>query len=155
LLSYFVGLGSKAAAQRRAEIDQMCAHLSLATNQARSNHHLPSAELRQREGLDLSIDGSTDPNPNAIDNSIYPDIQHTPGPQQGATADTNDAGQLTDVLWMQYDALFNDANMTDIVLEGENHNLYSMYHDPKFSFTGVEYAAWEELERRTAWAYQS
>lgn len=47
--------------------------------------------------------------------------------------------------------VFGNADMSNISLEGGN-DLYWVYHDPEFSFTGVDQADWETLENQITWS---
>ncbi|GKT54619.1 fungal specific transcription factor domain-containing protein [Colletotrichum tofieldiae] len=152
ILRYLVTLGNRAAGNRLAELDQMCAHLALPV-------HRSTGQTPQESFMDLLTQtfsfssgyGNIDLDPQrasaGIDNAVTgadgADNRHE---DAGAAAEAcNDVGQ--------HDFGFSGADLASIPLEGEN-SLYWVYHTPGFVFTGVEQTDWEALENQIPWGNQ-
>lgn len=142
ILKYLRSLGNYAAAKRLAEIDSMCSHLSLSWPGGRT-------PPRQRETTDprilpsiergMAMLSSSEAEAEAVDSSqgMRPSIHLA---QQDATSSQ---------LGFPQNELFNNSDMTNISLEGED--LYWMFHTPDFAFTGVDDASWGALDSNINW----
>ncbi|EXM20893.1 hypothetical protein FoTM2_015477 [Fusarium oxysporum f. sp. vasinfectum] len=121
ILTHLSNLGNRAATKRLAEIDQMCASLTLETE-------TPDVEAAQPQML----------------------MQPFSFQASGAAPITSGEPQVQDLTSEnavgEQDAVMAGAqDLGDIVLEGED-DLYWIYHNPSLSLTGVEQLDWETLE---------
>ncbi|KAM0231440.1 hypothetical protein ACHAPO_008550 [Fusarium lateritium] len=131
ILMYLANLGNRAATKRLAEIDQMCASLTLQTE-------TPDMNVRQPEMLmqPFSFYSGTE--------RASGSVPIAPGEAQGQrlsaqTMSDKNAFEIQDAV------MAGTEDLGDIVLEGED-DLYWIYHNPSLSLTGVEQVDWETLE---------
>lgn len=140
ILRYLVGLGNRAAANRLAELDQMCVHLALPVQQGAGQ--TPQQSLTGKLAKPFSFESGygvieqTTTSLNAVDR-----LHSRPGDASGGVACGEDD---------QQSFAFSGADLASIPLEGEN-SLYWVYHTPGFSLTGVEQTDWEALENQIPW----
>ncbi|KAL6922669.1 hypothetical protein FSST1_006695 [Fusarium sambucinum] len=123
ILMYLANLGNRAATKRLAEIDQMCASLTLQTE-------TPDMNVRQPEMLmqPFSFYSGTE--------RASRSVPIAPGKAQGQrlsaqTMSDKNAFEIQDAV------MAGTEDLGDIVLEGED-DLYWIYHNPSLSLTGVE-----------------
>lgn len=153
ILRYLVGLGNRAAASRLAELDQMCAHLSLSVRQ-------PTGQTPQEEASSSFMDLLTQP---FSFSSGYGNVEAGAGGVSRSVVAGGISNRESDVNRVateggceddsQHDFGLSGADLASIPLEGEN-SLYWVYHTPGFSFTGVEQTDWEALENQIPWGSQ-
>ncbi|TID04271.1 putative transcriptional regulatory protein C3C7.04 [Colletotrichum higginsianum] len=153
ILRYLVGLGNRAAASRLAELDQMCAHLSLSVRQ-------PTGQTPQEEASSSFMDLLTQP---FSFSSGYGNVEAGAGGVSRSVVAGGISNRESDVNGVatdggceaasQHDFGLSGADLASIPLEGEN-SLYWVYHTPGFSFTGVEQTDWEALENQIPWGSQ-
>ena len=134
ILRYLANLGNRAASRRLAELDQMCAHLSVQTE-------TPNQEVIRPELLmqSFSFGRTSSHGASGLDTA---QVQDQDVPVYGT-------GVESEIQPVQDGATGGAAQLADIVLEGEN-NLYWMYNNPSLSLTGVDLADWERLETQLA-----
>ncbi|KAK6227416.1 fungal specific transcription factor domain-containing protein [Colletotrichum tabaci] len=155
ILRYLVGLGNRAAASRLAELDQMCAHLSLSVRQP--TDHTPQEEASSSSFIDLLTQpfsfssgyGIVEARAGGISLGVVAGgISNRESDVNGVVAGVGDCEDAS-----QHDFGLSGADLASIPLEGEN-SLYWVYHTPGFSFTGVEQTDWEALENQIPWGSQ-
>ncbi|KAM0193489.1 hypothetical protein ACHAPI_007558 [Fusarium lateritium] len=131
ILMHLSNLGNRAATKRLAEIDQMCASLTLQTE-------TPDVHVGQPEMLmqPFSFYSGTQSASGSVPMPLSEAQGHTMSAQ--TTIDKN-AFEIQDAV------MTGAEDLGDIVLEGED-NLYWIYHNPSLSLTGVEQIDWETLE---------
>ncbi|KAH7475868.1 hypothetical protein FOMA001_g10642 [Fusarium oxysporum f. sp. matthiolae] len=121
ILMHLSNLGNRAATKRLAEIDQMCASLTLETE-------TPDVDAAQPQML------------------MQPFSFHASGAAPMASGESQGQTLTTENALGEQDAVMAGAqDLGDIVLEGED-DLYWIYHNPSLSLTGVEQLDWETLE---------
>ena len=139
ILRYLTDLGNRAAANRLAELEQMCAHLaptqSAEDTTATSNTPTAIGTLTQPFSFATvhgsSVSGQRAPSNAQRQSTIDPSLQ-----QLGDTEIAND---------FQASADFIGTDLANLPLN-DIDSLYFTYHPPGLSFTGVEQADWETLE---------
>ncbi|EXK38445.1 hypothetical protein FOMG_08837 [Fusarium oxysporum f. sp. melonis 26406] len=123
ILMHLSNLGNRAATKRLAEIDQMCASLTLETE-------TPDVDAAQPQML------------------MQPFSFHASGAAPMASGESQGQTLTTESALGEQDAVMAGAqDLGDIVLEGED-DLYWIYHNPSLSLTGVEQLDWETLENQ-------
>ncbi|EXL98051.1 hypothetical protein NOF04DRAFT_6461 [Fusarium oxysporum II5] len=121
ILTHLSNLGNRAATKRLAEIDQMCASLTLETE-------TPDVEAAQPQML------------------MQPFSFQASGAAPITSGEPQDQGLTSENAVGEQDTVMAGAqDLGDIVLEGED-DLYWIYHNPSLSLTGVEQLDWETLE---------
>lgn len=114
-------LGNRAATKRLAEIDQMCASLTLETE-------TPDVDVAQPQML------------------MQPFSFHASGAAHTASGEPQSQNLASENALGEQDVVMAGAqDLGDIMLEGED-DLYWIYHNPSLSLTGVEQLDWETLE---------
>ncbi|EXA35168.1 hypothetical protein FOVG_13930 [Fusarium oxysporum f. sp. pisi HDV247] len=121
ILKHLSNLGNRAATKRLAEIDQMCASLTLETE-------TPDVEAAQPQML------------------MQPFSFQASGAAPITSGEPQDQDLTSENAVGEQDTVMAGAqDLGDIVLEGED-DLYWIYHNPSLSLTGVEQLDWETLE---------
>ncbi|KAL0936057.1 fungal specific transcription factor domain-containing protein [Colletotrichum truncatum] len=147
ILRYLVSLGNRAAANRLAELDQMCMHLALPVQQATGQTpQQPLTDLLTQTFSFSNGYGNVDHvTPGAVDGGLSVEGPSTRSAEDdGGTMGCGNDDQTFGL---------SGADLASIPLEGEN-GLYWVYHTPGFSFTGVEQTDWEALENQIPWGNQ-
>ncbi|KAF9869750.1 fungal specific transcription factor domain-containing protein [Colletotrichum karsti] len=143
ILRYLVGLGNRAAANRLAELDQMCVHLALPVQHGTGQ--TPQQSLTDLLTKPFSFEsgyGAIEEACSTLDAAADTLSRTGAGGGGREMCDNEDPGFE-----------FSGADLASIPLEGEN-SLYWVYHTPGFSFTGVEQTDWEALENQIPWGNQ-
>lgn len=142
IFQYLTDHGNRAASNRRADIEEMCAHLGVSLQPDRGktpeqNYFVVEDSQNQEQAGPLTSAASS-----------RQDMHSGPITQPQAPINLDWYEPFAQVFPEQIPYPMEDASMTEMSFGEGTHDIYSLYYNDDLALTGAVNTDWEELERQ-------